>query len=356
MRFHINYAKNEQQYSVKLSKNESRSFRILTAGSYSYMESVNLKSGTLCGYLGGVHSFHVGKYTSVGEDIKVLLDMNHDYHSLYQGVIPDIAQAENLERPNLLKRITRKGQLLIGNDVWIGDSVILMGGVRIGDGAVIAAGSVVVKDVPPYAVAGGNPVRIIKYRFPETVIEKLRRIEWWNWPHELIFQRRKDMMGDAEAFAGKYDCAPAEYERKSGRYVRRIGRQDIPLIVHFMDFTDEYPVYPGVISAFLQRYKNMDAELLLCYNVNDQTACRKTQKLIEELQSHTEIEALVNIYGISEQEEEQIISEADQYVTDRSARTLLRTAFADRYHVCLISGVDIPMFRPAPLADSLFFC
>lgn len=76
--------------------------------------------------------------------------------------------------------------VVIGNDVWIGGYVSILPGVKIGDGAVIAAGAVVTKDVEPYAVVGGVPAKLIKYRFPKPDRDKLLEIKWWNWTHEKI--------------------------------------------------------------------------------------------------------------------------------------------------------------------------
>lgn len=75
---------------------------------------------------------------------------------------------------------------IIGNDVWIASRVLIMGGLTIGDGAVIAAGAVVTKDVPPYAIVGGVPAKIIKYRFPKELIDRLIDVKWWNLPEEKL--------------------------------------------------------------------------------------------------------------------------------------------------------------------------
>lgn len=75
----------------------------------------------------------------------------------------------------------QKGTPLVKNDVWIGSNVTIMPGLTIGDGAVIAAQSVVTKDVPEFALVGGNPARIIRYRFPERTVEKLKQVQWWNY-------------------------------------------------------------------------------------------------------------------------------------------------------------------------------
>ena len=80
---------------------------------------------------------------------------------------------------------------IIGNDVWIGENVTIKGGVKIGDGAIIGMNSLVTKDVPPYAIVGGNPAKIIRYRFDEDTIHKLLEIKWWDWPLEVIKERRE---------------------------------------------------------------------------------------------------------------------------------------------------------------------
>lgn len=77
---------------------------------------------------------------------------------------------------------------MIENDVWIGHDVTILRGVTIGNGAVIAAKSVVTKNVPPYAIVGGNPAKIIKYRFSKKIVQKLQNIKWWDWSIEKIVE------------------------------------------------------------------------------------------------------------------------------------------------------------------------
>lgn len=87
----------------------------------------------------------------------------------------------------VLAELPLKGDTVVGNDVWIGQSVTAMPGVHIGDGAIIAACSVVAKDVPPYHIAGGNPCRVIKKRFDDDLVEYLLELKWWAWPAEKVF-------------------------------------------------------------------------------------------------------------------------------------------------------------------------
>lgn len=74
----------------------------------------------------------------------------------------------------------------VGNDVWIGCNVVILPGVTIGDGAIVAAGSIVTKDVPPYAIVAGTPARVLRYRWDEKTVERVSRLKWWDWEDERI--------------------------------------------------------------------------------------------------------------------------------------------------------------------------
>lgn len=93
-----------------------------------------------------------------------------------------------------------KGGVRIGHDVWVGARAMILSGVTIGNGAVIGAGSIVAKDVPPYAVVVGNPGRLIKYRFSEERIDALQRIAWWDWPEAKIREFEPYFYGDIDGF------------------------------------------------------------------------------------------------------------------------------------------------------------
>ena len=95
-------------------------------------------------------------------------------------------QTSNDEIKSVLDTLSDKGDTVIGNDVWLGMDAMVMPGVTIGDGAIVSARAVVVKDVAPYTIAGGNPARALKQRFPQPVIEALMEIRWWDWPLDKI--------------------------------------------------------------------------------------------------------------------------------------------------------------------------
>jgi len=102
----------------------------------------------------------------------------------------------------------RAHHVTIGNDVWIGHGAIVLAGRSIGDGAVIAAGAVVTKDVAPYTIVGGNPARPIRQRFPSDIAARMRALAWWDWPHEQLRAALNDFRKlSAEEFLDRYEQA-----------------------------------------------------------------------------------------------------------------------------------------------------
>ena len=93
-----------------------------------------------------------------------------------------------MEKSNITTAWDNKGDIVIGNDVWIGYEAVIMAGVHIGDGAIIAARAVVTKDVPPYTIVGGTPAKEIRKRFDADVIQQLLMLKWWNWSTDKIRQ------------------------------------------------------------------------------------------------------------------------------------------------------------------------
>lgn len=127
-------------------------------------------------------TLRIGRFCSIAEGVTILLGGEHrwDWVTTYpfNAVCDDACQFKGHPRS--------KGPVVIGNDVWIGRGATVLSGVTIGDGAVIAAGSMVAKSIPPYAIVGGNPARLLRYRFTEDQIAALLQIRWWDWPIEKI--------------------------------------------------------------------------------------------------------------------------------------------------------------------------
>jgi len=133
----------------------------------------------------------IGKYCSIAHGLKFSFRGKHDYTLV--TTYPFVAFYEKWKQNN---RIYKNGKIdeskicpepiIIENDVWIASNVIIKQGVRVGNGAVVAMESLVTKDVPPYAIVGGNPAKIIKYRFSQKQINELLKIAWWDWDDATV--------------------------------------------------------------------------------------------------------------------------------------------------------------------------
>ena len=129
----------------------------------------------------------IGKFCSIACGAKFLFNCaNHTLKSLSTYTFPLFYKDWDLEKSDVATAWDNKGDIVIGNDVWIGYEAVIMAGVHIGNGAIIAARAVVTKDVPPYTKVGGVPARPIRKRFDEEVIQELETLQWWNWSAEKI--------------------------------------------------------------------------------------------------------------------------------------------------------------------------
>ncbi|HEY9124046.1 MAG TPA: CatB-related O-acetyltransferase [Bacteroidales bacterium] len=129
----------------------------------------------------------IGKYCSIACGAKFMFTSgNHRMSSLSTYPFPLFWEEWGLERNKVTDAWDNEGDIIIGNDVWIGYEAVIMQGVQIGDGAIVATRAVVTKDVPPYSIVGGIPAKVIKKRFSEQVIKKLLDIQWWNWDEDKI--------------------------------------------------------------------------------------------------------------------------------------------------------------------------
>jgi len=142
----------------------------------------------------------IGKYCSIAPNVKIFLGGNHriDWLTTYPfSDWPDVFPSAT----GITGHPASKGDVVIGNDVWIGHSSIILSGINIADGAVLAAGSVVSKNVGPYEIWGGNPARFIKKRFSDEIIQKLLEIKWWDMTKEKLLPLIPHLMsGNFEIF------------------------------------------------------------------------------------------------------------------------------------------------------------
>lgn len=129
----------------------------------------------------------IGKFCSIACGAKFLFtSANHTMKSLSTYPFPLFFEQWELDKSNVTHAWDNKGDIVIGNDVWIGYEAVIMSGVTIGDGAIIGTRAVVTKDVAPYTIVGGVPAKTIRKRFSDDVITKLLTLNWWDWSNEKI--------------------------------------------------------------------------------------------------------------------------------------------------------------------------
>jgi phosphonate metabolism protein (transferase hexapeptide repeat family) len=165
-------------------------------GDYSYL-------GENCDVAGAT----IGKFTAIANSVRIgapnhPMDRPSQHRFTY---CPEYYEA-TASRDRDFFAARRAARVTIGHDCWIGHAAIILPDVTVGDGAVIAAGAVVSRNVAPYTVVGGVPARPIRKRFSDAVAERLCRIAWWDWPDELIFARLADFQSESiEQFCERYD-------------------------------------------------------------------------------------------------------------------------------------------------------
>ncbi len=176
----------------------------ITIGDYTYYDdledSENFERNVLYHFPFIGDKLIIGKFCALATGVKFIMNgANHKMSgfSSYPFQIFGNGWEKVTPQPG---ELPNKGDTVVGNDVWIGYEALIMPGVEIGNGAIIASKSVVVKNVSPYTIVGGNPAKVIKKRFANDVIEMLLVISWWNWDIEKITRNLEQIVGgDIEA-------------------------------------------------------------------------------------------------------------------------------------------------------------
>lgn len=326
----------ETEYTQDLLQN-GRKFPLLTIGKDSYIEEAVVDM-VLDEKL--IYNFQIGRYSSIGPDVSFIIDLNPDYNKVCQGRISGI----EYNRP---ERIKRKGQIIIMNDCWIGTGAVILSGVTIGNGAVVAAHAYVTSDVPPYAIVSGNPAKIIGYRFSEPQIRDLNIIRWWNWEPQKIKENADFLYGDICSFIQlNLNNTQKELSTIVPTDIKPILKENAgeeKILLYIPDFEQDYPTYPRVIEAFIKSYTDTNYELLL-YVENDEFLDENMELLNAIFSKYEDANCYINLYIGNVADMRTIICQVNGYITNRSLSNVQNMDFADFFHVPVISGVDFPIF------------
>lgn len=166
-------------------------------------------SGTPCivASARGTDTVTIGSYCSFGPDVMIIPSMGHipakEYEHFRLSTFPLAGLKKDAWKAKY--SLPTKGNFVkIGSDVWIGAGAIILPAVTVGDGAIIGAGAVITRDVPPYAVVAGVPAKIVRFRFGKEHIDELLKISWWNWSEEKISENLDYFYGDVDRFVKKF--------------------------------------------------------------------------------------------------------------------------------------------------------
>lgn len=175
----------------------------IVVGEYTYYDDPDGATGfehrnVLYAY--GPERLIIGRYCAIATDTRFLM-AGAEHPTMGVSTFPfTMFGGEWAERTlDIVTGMPSRGDTVVGNDVWFGHRSTVMPGVRIGDGAIVAAGAVVTADVPPYTIVGGNPARRIRQRFDDADVGLLLRAAWWDWPAELVTEHARTIMAGTPA-------------------------------------------------------------------------------------------------------------------------------------------------------------
>lgn len=176
-------------------------------GDNTYLSGTSFGYGSYVGFGCEFSNCKIGKYCSLGSNVRVVSATHpvSGFVSTHPAFFSDSYRFRYVKKLKFQEHLRNEEgyECTIGNDVWIGDNVLILGGCKIGDGAIIGMGSLVLHDVAPYSVVAGVPAKEIRKRFSDDVIEDLKKIQWWNKPTEWIEQHAEEY-SDVDYFLNKH--------------------------------------------------------------------------------------------------------------------------------------------------------
>lgn len=290
-------------------------------------------------------NLHIGRFCSIADHVSFHMGDGHDYKRIAMGATKLLENAPHGSG----KR--QKGSIIIQNDVWIGTGATIMPGVVVHNGAVIAAGSHVTKDVPPYAIVGGNPAKVIGWRFEQDVIDRLQAIQWWYWDEEKIRENAEYFSDNTELFCNRFypealKDREAEREIPSGKEVQRRGEGEEENYLLIPDLGCSYEVYLRVIKEFIDKFFHITGKNLLIFLTKEHleqyaSQCGELMKLVDLCRREG---GRIQLAMEGEHTLYEVFRETSDFIITRHPDTVKYSCLADYFRLRFISGADEPIW------------
>ena len=321
-----------------------KKYLMVTLGRKSYISDATYDYGSLRSHI------LIGRYTSIAHAVTFEVGMNHAHHDVTTYPFRDFENLRGDYDGDMNHDYDHNHyQIVIGNDVWIGCHTILLGGIHIGNGAVIGAGAVIAKDVPPYAVVVGNPARIVRYRFSQDIIEKFQRMKWWYWDEKTIEQRRSEMKSP-EVFAMKYDVPRPPAISQATAFLQKAHADGEKVYELIFDARERKPIWDKVLVSYLNNFHAADLVLLVIEVPAEYKDSPELGKLKEILHSHGTDKPQVLIHIIKTLPALDVLPYTDIFISGCTEQSSICADFAEIFGVKVRSGCayDSCLFQRLP--------
>lgn len=311
-------------------------------GAYTYCAGLHIDNGIE--FLGAdvkfPYNLQIGRFNSIGINLQCVFGRNHNYRSVSTGAVELLFKDRNIQNEDGNALFNQKGSIVIQNDIWVGENVSLMPGIIIRNGAVIARNSHVVSDLPPFAIVGGNPARVIGYRYSKEQIDMLQTISWWDWDVEKIVDNAAYFTEDIDKFCETfYSSAKREFDEFIS--VRENGADTY---FAFVDYYENYSSYSYILEDYLERFVNNDDKKLVLFvqdGVGEGTDFFEGLKRIaKDIEKDCKIKCSVEIRRGTLSDACDCFQQCSHYIMSRTYDTVYFTCLADRLGMEIISGVD----------------
>ena len=314
-----------------------------TMGAMSY--TANLTVGTNAP--NRAHAL-IGNYCAIAHGVVMNLAMDHAFHGVsgypFGSILGDLTTRDTQS----ITAINRY-QLIVGHDVWIGANAHIVKAVKIGNGAIIGADAVVTKDVPPYAIVGGNPARIIRYRFSPEIIERLDKIKWWYWPQDKL-KACRHYMDDVEDFLDRFSQEALSITgmntppgiKNQILSCQQQGGMVFYLVPDLRAINDD-ACWPTILDQFCRKYQGQPHLMLLGLTKDEIPPQQKMEFLtnfLNQFPNRPRTIFFVSQDGIVPE----LIGQADYFITTKEAISSMGIDYIETLGGNVLSGLEYDIF------------